>query len=283
MSSLVVDTNLSATQALNDLNATDASMSTAIQRLSSGLKIQNAATGPAQYVISQAIESQANGYGTAIANAQDGVSLIQTASGALTQISTILQTMDQLALTSANGATQTTTSLDANQSEFKDLQTDINEIAQTTTFGTSQLLLGKGGVTATQFVGTLQVGAFDNINQQINLAISAVTIGALGIKTTTVEITTATKAASAVSSVQAAIATVDKVASTVGAIQNELQAIVANLTVGQQNLQAADSQLTDVNMAQEMTTFSTDQILMQTGISMLAQAQQAPSLVLKLV
>ncbi|MGH9109703.1 MAG: flagellin [Acidimicrobiales bacterium] len=283
MSSLVVDTNLSATQALNDLNATDASMSTAIQRLSSGLKIQNAATGPAQYVISQAIESQANGYGTAIANAQDGVSLIQTASGALTQISTILQTMDQLALTSANGATQTTTSLDANQSEFKDLQTDINEIAQTTTFGTSQLLLGKGGVTATQFVGTLQVGAFDNINQQIKLAISAVTIGALGIKTTTVEITTATKAASAVSSVQAAIATVDKVASTVGAIQNELQAIVANLTVGQQNLQAADSQLTDVNMAQEMTTFSTDQILMQTGISMLAQAQQAPSLVLKLV
>ncbi|MGH9083219.1 MAG: flagellin, partial [Acidimicrobiales bacterium] len=72
-------------------------------------------------------------------------------------------------------------------------------------------------------------------------------------------------------------------ASTVGAIQNELQAIVANLTVGQQNLQAADSQLTDVNMAQEMTTFSTNQILMQTGISMLAQAQQAPSLVLKLI
>lgn len=373
MSSLVVDTNLSALQALNDLNATDNNLGTSIQRLSSGLKIQNAATGPAQYVISQALESQSNGYNTAIANAQNGVSLIQTAAGALSQISSILQTMDQLALTSANGATETTTALTANQTEFKDLQTSIDQIAKTTTFGTKHLLTGT-------FTGTLQVGAFDNATNRIDLTISPATTTKLGLSGTaasatgaavtggkvatagtlkltvgtatytlkvaktetltkvaqtvnkvfagvvtasvaTTEITISTVATGAtaklkvtaftklgfaaaatksgtgsavsISSVstaqkaikviQTAISKVDTIASKVGATQNELQAIVANLTVGQQNLQAANSQLVDVNMAQEMTTYSTQQILMQTGVAMLAQAQQAPSLVLKLV
>jgi flagellin len=286
MSSLVVNTNMSAIQTLNDLNATNNAESTAISRLSSGLQIQNAATGPAQYVVSQALQSEANGYGTAISNAQDGVSMIQTVSGALSQISSILQTMEQLALTSANGATQTTTSLQANNSEFTDLKASITEIAKTTTFGTTPLLQG----TATShlatgaFAASLQVGAFDTANEQIALSISAVTSTALKLKgATTVAISSATKALSAVSAVQAAIKIVDGVASTVGAKQNELNAIVANLTVGQQNLQAANSQLVDVNMAQEMTTFSTDQILMQSGVSMLAQAQQLPSLVLKLM
>ena len=390
MSSLVVDTNLSALQALNDLNATDNSMTTAIKRLSSGLKIQTAADGPAQYVISQALQSQSNGYNTAIQNAQDGVSMIQTASGALGQISSILQTMDQLALTSANGATQTTTSYTANQAEFKDLMTSINEIAKTTTFGQQNLLVATTGKT---FSGTLQVGAFNKATQQISLNLTAVTSTALtlathtaaavgtftlasatvavgstasltltvkvgtttktiqfaktstvtaasiatkisktatlakvvtakatgkavtltsvakgatatinvsasalkttlglktaltvkGTKVAAVAITSVTNAQKAITAIQSALKKVDTIASKVGATQNELQAIVANLTVGQQNLQAANSQLVDVNMAQQMTTFSTDQILMQTGVSMLAQAQQAPSLVLKLI
>jgi len=392
MSSLVVNTNLSAIQTLNDLNATNNSEATAISRLSSGLQIENAATGPAQYVVSQSLQSEASGYGTAINNAQDGVSMIQTVSGALSQISSILQTMDQLALTSANGATETTTALAANQSEFTDLKKSINEIASTTTFGTTKLLIGKvtsanpTGTSKTAYTGSLQVGAFDTVDQQIALSISAVTAKALGFtgtptaavatsdalaggkvtsagtlkvtvtghsttltlaatetiatvvsklnaastfgtyataavtKTTAdkftitskatgttasvkvtalsgvfaattvkgtagtkVSLTSTTDAKTAVKAVQTAIKTVDKIASNVGATQNELNAIVSNLTVGQQNLQAADSQLVDVNMAQEMTTFSTDQILMQSGVSMLAQAQQLPSLVLKLM
>jgi flagellin len=396
MSSLVVNTNLSAISTLNDLDSTDNQLTTAVNRLSSGLQIASAATGPAQYVISQALESQANGYGTAINNAQDGVSLIQTASGALTQISSILQTMEQLALTSANSATQTSTSLAANQSEFSDLLTSIDEIAKTTTFGKTNLLIGTTVDHPTTpnhpYTGELQVGAFDLVDQQITLSISAVTSQALGLTgssataastaitggkidvktagtlkfkvgtdsytvhitagthtlatiatlinkaagnvvtatastsvltiktvstgtnaklkvtalklkdtataTVTVfhaaltksgggagstSITTATHAKTAITSVQTALATVDKVASSVGATQSELQAFVSNLTVGQQNLQAADSQLVDVNMAEEMTTYSTDQILMQSGISMLAQAQQLPSLVLKLM
>jgi flagellin len=277
MSSLVVNTNLSAIAAYNDLNQTDTAESKAIEELSSGLAIQTAADGPAAYVTSQALESQANGYSVAISNAQNGVSLVQTASGALNQISSILQTMNQLALSSANGATNDTTSLDANQQEFSALQADIDQIANTTSYGSTNLLDG----TFTSQV--LQVGAFNLTNQQVSVSISAATSSALGVTAGSVGVASAVSAQSAITAVQNAIATVDDIEASVGAVQNELQSIAANLTVGQQNLSAADSQLTDVNMAQEMTVFSTDQILLQTGTAMLAQAQQAPSLVLKLI
>ncbi|HEY3942713.1 MAG TPA: flagellin [Acidimicrobiales bacterium] len=276
MSSLVVNTNLSALAAYNNLNATDQGVSKAIDELSSGLAIQTAADGPAAYVTSQALESQANGYQTAISNAQDGVSLIQTASGALNQISSILQTMDQLALSSANGATNDSTSLGANQSEFAALQSEITQIASTTSYGKTTLLDG----TFTNQV--LQVGAFDLTNQQITLSLSGADATSLGLSSS-ISVGSASAAAAAASVVQAAIATVDTIEASAGAVQVELQSIVANLTVGQQNLTAADSQLTDVNMAQEMTTYSTDQVLLQTGTAMLAQAQQQPSLVLKLI
>ncbi|MDA8292597.1 MAG: flagellin [Actinomycetota bacterium] len=277
MSSLVVNTNLSAIDAYNNLNATDSQMSKAIQQLSSGLQIQTAADGPAAYVQSQALQSQANGYQQAISNAQDGVSLVQTASGALNQISSILQTMDQLAVSSANGATNDATSLGANQQEFANLQASIDQIAGTTSYGTTNLL---DGSFSNQ---TLQVGAFDYSSQQITLSIGGASTGALGVATGSASVGTASAAANAIKLVQSAIASVDSIEANVGAIQNELQAIAANLTVGQQNLSAANSQLVDVNMAQAMTTFSTDQILMQTGTAMLSQAQQAPALVEKLI
>ena len=276
MSSLVVDTNLSALNALNVLNQTDAAQSQAISELSSGLKIQTAATGPAQYAISQSLEAQSNGYNQAISNAQNGVSLIQTAGGALAQISSILQQMDQLALTSATSVTQTTSSRTANQAEFKDLANTITEIASTTSFGKAHLLNGT-------FSGTLQVGAFDSTATQIGLSIAGMKLTTLALSTATVGIGNAASAQAAVSAVQTALSKVDTAAAKVGATQNELNAIVANLTVGQQNLAAANSQLVDVNMAQEMTAFTTDQILMQSGVAMLGQAQQTPSLVLKLL
>jgi flagellin len=277
MSSLVVNTNLSAIDAYNNLNATDNAMSTAIQQLSSGLAVSTAADGPAAYVQSQALQSQSNGYQQAISNAQNGVSLVQTASGALNQISSILQTMNQLAISSANGATNDSTSLSANQQEFAALQTTIDQIAGTTSYGTTNLLDG------TFTAQTLQVGAFDYGSQQISLGIGGASTGALGIGTSSASVGTAGAAKAAISLVQAAIASVDNIEASVGAIQNELTAVAANLTVGQQNLSAANSQLVDVNMAQEMTAYSTDQILMQTGTAMLSQAQQAPALVEKLI
>ncbi len=277
MSSLVINTNLAAIGAYNNLNATDQAMSTAIQRLSSGLQISTAADNPSGYVVSQSLESQANGYGVAITNAQNGVSLVQTANGALNQITSILQTMNQLALSSANGATTDTTALTANEQEFSALQSQIDQIANTTSFGTTNLL---DGTFSNQ---VLQVGAFNSANNQISLSIQAATTTALGVASTAVSVGTVASAQAAIASVQAAISKVNAYEANLGATQNQLQAITANLTVGQQNLQAANSRLVDVNMAQEMTTYSTDQILMQSGVAMLAQAQQAPSLVLKLL
>jgi flagellin len=277
MSSLVVNTNESAINAFNNLNSTDAAMTKAISELSSGLQIQTAADNPAGYVVAEGLESQANGFTQAISNAQAGVSLIQTASGALNQITSILQTMNQLALSSANGATNDTSSLNANEQEFVALQNQIDQIANTTSYGTSNLLDG------TFTNQSLQVGAFDNSNQQLVLTIGAATTGALGVASTSVSVASQASAQAAVSAVQAAISTVASIEANVGATQNQLAVVVANLTVGQQNLQSAYSGLVDVNFAQETTTFTTDQILMQSGISMLSQAQQTPSLVLKLL
>jgi flagellin len=277
MSSLIVNSNLGALNAYNNVNQTDNAMSKAISQLSSGLQIQTAADNPAGYVTAQALESQSNGYGTAITNAQNGVSLIQTASGALNQIASILQTMNSLALSSANGATNDSNSLNANEQEFAALQNQIDQIAGTTSFGSTNLL---DGTFSNQ---VLQVGAFDNSNQQIALSIGAASTGALGLSTGSASVDSASNAANAVSLVQAAINTVASLEASVGATQNQLTAIVSNLTVGQQNLQSAYSSLVDVNFAQATTEFSTDQILMQSGIAMLSQAQQTPSMVLKLL
>ncbi len=277
MSSLVVNTNLSALNAYNNLNTTSNAESKAISELSSGLQIQTAADNPAGYVQAQSLLSQANGYQAAMSNAQNGVSLIQTASGALNQITSILQTMNSLALSSANGATNDAASLSANEQEFSALQAQITQIASTTSFGTTNLLDGT-------FSGqVLQVGAFDTSNNQVSLAIGAATAGALGISASSASVGSATAAAAAASAVQVALSSVASIEANVGAIQNQLTSVVANLTVGQQNLQAAYSGLVDVNFAQETTQFSTDQILMQSGVSMLSQANQAPSMVLKLL
>ncbi|HET6873189.1 MAG TPA: flagellin [Acidimicrobiales bacterium] len=275
MSSLVVNNNLQALNAYNNLNSTDMAMSKAISELSSGLQIQTAADNPAGYVVAEGLQSQSNGYTQAISNAQNGVSLIQTASGALNQITTILQTMNSLALGSSNGATTDTQALQANDQEFQALVTQINQIAQTTSFGTTNLLDGSFSNE------TLQVGAFDNSNNQVSLNIASVTSTALGISG--LSIAGATSAQSAVSAVQAAIGQVASIEASVGATQNQLNAIVANLTVGQQNLQAAYAGLVDVNFAQETTTYSTDQILMQSGVAMLSHAQQSSSQVMKLL
>jgi flagellin len=277
MSSLVVNTNQSAINAFNNLNSTDNAMTKAISELSSGLQIQTAADNPAGYVVAEGLESQANGFTQAISNAQAGVSLIQTASGALNQITSILQTMNQLALSSANGATNDSGSLNANEQEFVALQNQIDQIAGTTSYGTKSLLDGSFSNQS------LQVGAFDNSNQQLVLTIGAATTGALGVASTSVSVVSQASAQAAVSAVQAAISNVASIEANVGATQNQLAVVVANLTVGQQNLQSAYSGLVDVNFAQETTTFTTEQILMQSGVSMLSQAQQTPSLVLKLL
>ena len=276
MSSLSVNTNINAIGAFNNLSKTDQQLTTAMNRLSSGLRVQTAADDPAGFVVSQYLNNQAGGYGVAVANGQNAVSVLQVAMGALNQSSQILQTMEQLATQSANGGAADATAQAADQQEFQALQNELDQIAHTTQFGQTQLLDGT-------YTGTFQIGAYNATFDQISVTIGAATSGALGVSTAAASIASTSAAQASITLVQTALSTLNALSAKLGATQNEIQGIVSNMTIGQQNLTAAASSITDTNMAQEMTTFTSKQILMQTGESMLAQANSAPQLVLKLL
>jgi flagellin len=275
--SLSVNTNIAAIEAYNNLNATSNAMQTTIEQLSSGLQIQTAADNAAGYVISQGLETQANGLGVAINNGQNAISVLQIATGAMNQQVAILQKMNELATQAANAGTANTNSLNADQQEFAALQSQLDQIANSTSFGSQQLL--NGSYSNESF----QIGAYDSANDQVVVSIGALTTGALGVSSADISISSASYALAAMSAVQNAILAVASAEANIGAIQNQIQAIVANDTVSQQNVQAANSTLVDTNMAQAMTKFSSQQILMQAGVAMLSQAQALPQLILKLL
>lgn len=275
MSSLVINTNIDAINAYNNLNSTDQAMSKMAGELSSGLQVQTAADNASGYVISQYLTQQSNGLGQAITNGQDAVSVLQTASGAMNQIEAILQSMNTLATQAANGGASFSSAQGADNQEFQALAAQITQIATSTQFGSTQLLNGT-------YNGTFQLGAFNGSADQVNVTIANLSASSIGL-TSGVGISSTASAQAAMALVQNAISYVATVEGAVGASQNQIQALVANITVGQQNLQAANSQIVDVNMAEAMTSYSADQILMQAGTAMLAQAQQNPSLVLKLL
>lgn len=270
---ITVNFNASATQAYDTLNQTNSSLNTTIEQLSSGLTIQTAADNPAGYVSAGLLGDQAAGYGVAMTNAQNGVSMLQTAQSALNQVTSIVQQMQQLAYSSANSGTTDSAAMAANQQEFSALSSDLNQIANTTKFGSQVLLAGS-------YSGTFQVGIGTSSYSQLAINIAtAATASGLGLSSASVG--TQSDATAAISSLSAALNTVDGIQAYLGAQQNMLQDIGSNLTVGQENLQAAQSSIVDTNFAQASTKLATQQILEQTGASMLAQAQQGPQLILK--
>jgi flagellin len=277
MSGLFINDNSAAVQSYDNLDATNSMLSKAVGELSSGLQIQTAADDPSGYVIGQYLQEESNGYTQAISNTQDAVSVLQTAQGALGQEASVLQTMNTLATAAANGGVQDAGTLAASQAEFVSLQNELDQIAGSTTYGTTPLL---GGTYSGQ---TFQVGPYDTASDQIVITIAASTSTALNVESTAVSIGTVAAAEAAMTAVQTAIATVSAQASNVGATQNQITSLASNLTTAQQNIQAAHANLVDVNVAQETSTFSSDQILEQSGVSVLSQAEQLPSLAEKLL
>ena len=270
---ITVNFNAAATQAYDTLNQTNSALNKTIAELSSGLAIQTAADNPAGYVSAGLLGDQAAGYGVDITNAQNGVSMLQTAQSALNQVVSIIQQMQQLAYSSANSGSTDTAAMAANNQEYQALQSDLNQIANTTKFGSQVLLAGS-------YSGTFQVGIGTSSYSQLAITIStAATASGLGLSST--DVSTQSDASTAITALSAALNTVDGIQAYLGAQQNMLQDIVGNLTVGQENLQASQSRIVDTNFAQATTQLATQQILEQTGASMLAQAQQAPQLVLK--
>ena len=274
---MVVQHNLQAANTNRQLGITTSAQAKSTEKLSSGYKINRAADDAAGLSISEKMRSQIRGLNKASSNAQDGVSLVQTAEGALNETHSILQRMNELATQAANG-TNTSVDRSAIRAELDQLTSEINRIQSTTQFNTMNLLDGTFSGATNQM--KLQVGALSG--QSIDFSIANMCATKIGLKTT-LSVSTFTKAGSYMKSVQDAIEVVSKQRSAMGAIQNRLEHTIANLDTTSENTQSAESRIRDTDMASEMVTYSKNNILGQAGQSILAQANQSTQGVLSLL
>ena len=274
---MVVQHNLTAMNANRQLGITTGQQAKSSEKLSSGYKINRAADDAAGLTISEKMRSQIRGLNKASDNAQDGISLIQTAEGALNEAHSILQRMNELATQAAND-TNTASDRTAIQKEIDALTSELDRIASTTQFNTQNLLDGT-------FSGKkLQVGALKN--QKISIKITTMNAKGIGIIAGAKgnnQVTSFTKAGSAMTVFQHAISKVSTMRSALGALQNRLEHTVANLDNVAENTQTAESRIRDTDMAEEMVEYSKNNILAQAGQSMLAQANQSTQGVLSLL
>lgn len=269
---MVVQHNMSALNTNRQLGISTSTLSTSTEKLSSGYKINRAADDAAGLSISEKMRSQIRGLNKASSNAQDGISLVQTAEGALNETHSILQRMNELATQAAN---DTNTSVDRNaiKAEIDQLTSEVDRIRSTTQFNTMNLLDGS-------FTGkNLQVGAI--CGQAVKISIDNMNASTLGIKG--LSVSSFSTAGASMSKIQAAIDKVSTQRSALGAIQNRLEHTVNNLDATSENTQSAESRIRDTDMAAEMVQYSATSIIQQAGQSMLAQANSQTQGVLSLL
>ena len=274
---MVVQHNLTAANTNRQLGITTNGLQKSTEKLSSGYKINRAADDAAGLSISEKMRNQIRGLNKASDNAQDGISLVQTAEGALNEVHSMLQRMSELAVQASNGtnATQDRTALD---NEVQQLKTEIERVGTTTQFNKMDILTGDFSSNNEK---TLQVGA--NQDQVITIAISALTSTVGSALDATVKVDTASAAQSSITIIQNSITNLSALRSKLGALQNRLEHTVANLDNISENTQSAESRIRDTDMAEEMVQYSKNNILQQAGQSMLAQANQANQGVLSLL
>ena len=261
---MVVQHNLTAMNANRQLGITTSAQAKSSEKLSSGYRINRAGDDAAGLSISEKMRSQIRGLNKASDNAADGVSLIQVAEGALNETHSILQRMNELATQAAND-TNTTVDRTAIQEEINALTSEIDRIQSTTQFNTMNLLDGSYSSK------NLQVGSLSG--QTIQISISQMDASHIGVKG--LQVSSNSSAGSAMSAIQQAIQSVSTQRSQLGALQNRLEHTIANLDTTSENTSAAESRIRDVDMAEEMVTYSKNNILAQAGQSMLAQANQS--------
>ena len=271
-----ISTNVSALNAYRNLSNTQNDLSKSLEKLSSGLRINRAADDAAGLAISEGLRSQVNGLNVAARNAQDGISVIQTAEGALTEVHSILQRVRDLTAQGANDSNNTK-SRDAIQKEINTLGDELTRIAGSTNFNGIKLL--SGGNTLTFQVGAGSVAAED----QISVALTDfATLGA-DIKTLAGTMTDAATYGAALAGIDTQIQAVSTARAGYGALQNRFESTINSLNVSAENLSAAESRIRDTDMASEMVKFTSKNILSQAGTAMLAQANQANQGVLQLL
>lgn len=270
---MVINTNTMAINAQRNLSKTSSSLSTSMARLSSGQRITAAKDDAAGLAISEKMKAQIRGMAQAERNANDGISLVQTAEGAMDEISGMLIRMRELSVQAANGTTDSAQKgfLD---NEYQELTAEISRIADSTEFNGTSLMNGATDI-------TLQVGAGTDSNSQITVSMTDVTASGLGVAGG--DISTASGALTAVDDLDAAITTLSEQRGALGAAQNRLSSTVRNLATTRENLSASNSRIRDVDVADESVKMTRAQILMQAGTSVLAQANQVPSMALSLI
>ena len=269
---MVVQHNLTAMNANRQLGITTGAQAKSSEKLSSGYKINRAGDDAAGLTISEKMRSQIRGLNKASDNAQDGVSLIQVAEGALNETHSILQRMNELATQAAND-TNTTADRTAIQKELDQLTSEVDRIQSTTQFNTMNLLDGNFTKKC------LQVGSLSG--QSITVSITK--MGSTELKVNALTVSSFTKAGASMCNIQKGISVVSDMRSKLGAIQNRLEHTIANLDNISENTQAAESRIRDTDMAEEMVEYSKNNILAQAGQSMLAQANQSTQGVLSLL
>lgn len=273
--SLYVNTNVSALNAQRQLINSGKSLDTSFQRLSSGFRINSAADDAAGLQISNRLTSQIQGLDQAIRNANDGISLAQTAEGAMDEITTALQRIRVLAVQSQNGINSSADRV-ALQKEVSALKTEISRISTTTQFGGVKLLDGK-------YSSTFLVGANAGQTISVNLSRTGGGFGASGLKINNLSISSITGASAALASIDSAIKTIDSKRADLGAIQNRFQSTVRNLSNIVENVSAARSRIKDTDFAKETAELTRSQILQQASTTILSQANQRPQSALSLL
>jgi len=276
----VINTNVMSLNAQRNLSSSSSALSTSIQRLSTGLRVNSAKDDAAGLAIANRMDAQARGMNVSIRNANDGISLAQTAEGALGKVTDMLQRMRELAVQSAN-STNTLTDRASLNAEFRQLGEEIDRTLTSTRFNGQAILAGSAG--SLQF----QIGANNAATDQLTITTNNMSTNAnvLAVSTSAAVISGATggTAAAMITTIDTALDTVNSERATYGAVQNRFEAVISNLQIAAENQTAARSRIMDADFARETAALTRAQILQQAGTAMLAQANSAPQSVLSLL
>ncbi len=271
---MIINHNMNALNAHRNMGINTNAAGKSMEKLSSGLRINRAGDDAAGLSISEKMRGQIRGLDQAARNSQDGISMIQTAEGALNETHSILQRMRELAVQASND-TNVTADRDSIKEELTALKSEIDRIASQTEFNTQKMFSSAStGV-------TLQVGA--NCGQTIAVTFCGMDSTSLSVNDIDTKVASSANATAAISTINNAITQVSTERSKLGAVQNRLEHTIANVNNASENLTAAESRVRDVDMAKEMMTFSKNNILQQAAQAMLAQANQQPQGVLQLL
>jgi flagellin len=268
-------TNIASLEAQRNVSNTQSTLASSVERLSSGMRINHASDDAAGLAISSKLSAELKGIKQAARNANDAVSMIQTAEGGLSEVNNLLSRMRELAVAAANGGTLGNSERGAINTEYTALLNEIDRIVAVTTYN-GQVLLD-GSVSATSF----QVGSFNTSNDRLSLTITATGSSTLAINGT--DVSTVAGAQSVLSLLDTAIRGVAIQRANIGASQNRLVTTVDNLGIAFNNLSAANSRILDADVAEETAAMTRNNILLQAGISVLAQANTQPEAALQLL